>query len=855
MLPRVSLLEELRKGGFEASLVTTFNAYLPFYEEVILRRLINAGVRHNVLLMDAQQYAASVASHPPRFAGRQYTLLPAKVPGAFHPKLIFLAGKNKGLILVGSHNATLAGFGFNRELTNLVRIEGPEDAAGIALAQHVWTEIDHWLAQFTEGVPAHVEDMVRRVGEFAPWLKADAVADGMLTLLAARPGGQPLWEQFRGLIEGDTAELAICGAFFDRDLGFLKRIRQDLPGAAVAVAIQPKTVQISPQARQFPGLTLVCADRLGGEANEETNSSYLHAKGILARQRDGSAVFASGSANPSVPAWLSSETSGNVELMIARRGDEALAAAQAVGFSNIHAMPSLDDADWQTIEQNTEEQPEVASPGYRTGLAAAEDERVLVDLGLLAGMDNPIFVLSGADSEEISRTGRFTQQNRCAVVAFAAAEIASAFALHVLVGDEPVLKLLLHHVRLIEEQARSGTQRRFKEALLSLETDTPNIELLIQCIDKILFSEERATMLTGIRGAVGREQGETAEAEAPTTLAIDVSEVNKRRSKQRLMHSGDFAYLLDALIYHLRLEDNKSVEELDRFGRSEEEQIGADDDADAEAERITAEKQDELLRVCHSKVGTLVSRMVTQLEAFSAGKQPLADVLIRLLGVLAVLRELRGCDGRVAWVEKGKTTVPEAQRLRLFEGIMFNLSERNALEDHSSLLHLAPLGDEFEGSDEVARLKGLVLWLAWDCRLTLNLHKPFNESREDLKQRLRRNAMVLALAQMMRADEVVIDEARQSIGSLTTSELDWLTGIQRLAERCTALKEDHETLRSADRAEPGDIAVHKTVGDWDLRIVAASGGNRISLICLAKDKDQIVYRPEHLAVLPLTWQS
>jgi hypothetical protein len=55
---------------------------------------------------------------------------------------------------------------------------------------------------------------------------------------------------------------------------------------------------------------------------------------------------------------------------------------------------------------------------------------------------------------------------------------------------------------------------------------------------------------------------------APTTLAIDVSEVNKRKSKQRLKHSGDFAYLLDALIYHLRIEEDKSVEELDRFGRS-----------------------------------------------------------------------------------------------------------------------------------------------------------------------------------------------------------------------------------------------------------------------------------------------
>ena len=90
----------------------------------MLRRLVNAGVRHNVLMMDASQYAHSLTANPPRLAGRHYTLMPVKVNGAFHPKLVVLTGKQKGLILVGSHNMTLAGFGFNRELTDLVRIQG-----------------------------------------------------------------------------------------------------------------------------------------------------------------------------------------------------------------------------------------------------------------------------------------------------------------------------------------------------------------------------------------------------------------------------------------------------------------------------------------------------------------------------------------------------------------------------------------------------------------------------------------------------------------------------------------------------------------------------------------------------------
>jgi hypothetical protein len=138
MLARRSLIDELGSGGYEAALFTTFNAYLPFYEDVVLRRLSTAGVRHNVLIMDQLQYSMALQSEPPRFAGRRYTLLPIRVPGAFHPKLIFLAGKNKGLIAIGSHNLTLAGFGFNRELTNLLQVPGDSDPEAQLLAWQVW---------------------------------------------------------------------------------------------------------------------------------------------------------------------------------------------------------------------------------------------------------------------------------------------------------------------------------------------------------------------------------------------------------------------------------------------------------------------------------------------------------------------------------------------------------------------------------------------------------------------------------------------------------------------------------------------------------------------------------------------
>lgn len=845
MLHKISLLDELRKGGYEASLITTFNAYLPFYEDVVLRRLVSAGVRHNVVMMDANQYARSLASHPPRLAGRNYTLLPIKVGGAFHPKLLFLAGKNKGLILVGSHNLTLAGFGFNRELTNLVRVENEDDVDGIALARDAWVEIDYWLEHFAKDVPGHLKQMVSRVRDFAPWINSAVGSNEDIRLLAGRPGAQPLWQQLSSVVGAEAQNVSVTGAFFDRELQFIERVNQDLRPGTFTVAVDPHTVELPPKARAKSDVSFVSADTLGVDREKEADDGrYLHAKGILVEKKNGEVIFASGSANPSAPAWLSSDASGNVELMLVCRGESAQTAAGKIGFDLVADMPPLNEGDWQAIKSNDEQRAEPGSLGYRSGVAIVDKGHINVDLSLLEGVHQPSFVLCASDGVELSHTNQHSVEGDVGLIKFSETELKRGDVLRVLLDGQLRLKLLLHHTGEVEEQARSGTQRRLKDALTSLETDTPNIELLIQCLDRIAFAEPDETEASRFRRVGAPDKRPTEERETSESLAVDVEDVKRRKSKKRLSHSGDFSYLLDALIYHLHFQDNRSVEEVDRFGRNEEEQVGADDDRDDNQE--ASQEQSELLDICHARVATVVNRMVNQLRAYASGQQQLDELLLRLLAVLAVLRELRKCDGRVSWVEKGKTTVPEKARLRLLEEVMFNL-----FEGELSFLHLEALGEDFQHSDDVARLKGLVLWLAWDCGLTMDLRTPFAESRDDLNKRLKRNAMVLALAQLVQSDDVVVDEARQSIGSLTSSEMGWLKKIELLWLRCKTIRDDSSTIQPVQTAEPGDIAIHKKLYNWDLRLVAQANSSRINLIKLSRGDEFLKYKPDHLGIARL----
>ena len=532
MIHRLSLIDELRKGGYEGSLITTFNAYFPFYEEVVLRRLVNAGVRHNVLMMDAQQYTTSISNHPPRLAGRRYTLLPVDVLGAFHPKLILLVGKNKALVAIGSHNMTLAGFGFNRELTNVVRIDGTNDSEGLAVATQVWDAIEGWSELASRHLPNHLVKMIQRIRDFAPTgfgLKGER--SGEVRALAGEPGREPLWSQLRRSVRGRVTQVAITGAFFDNELRFLRRVHDDLQPARMVIGIDPETVHIQRDGNNINGIEFVRADQLGfGMENGGKDAGYLHAKFIYIQSDQGEHVFASGSANPSAPAWLANPRSGNVELMLMRCGTDAVAAVAQTGLASIFQMAPLEASDWEAIAGNIGTDEAVCASRMATGVGVVEEDRVVFSKSLIDPALKHVFLLLDADRREVCQLGNLGTKDGKYVLKIPSGELTSAVWLRGHVDGEAKVELLLHHARIVDEQARTGVQKRFRHALRSLHTDVPNIDLLVECIDKIVFSDEIAA-----EGTISKRTPEEVTADIDTTdegsLLIDVSEVRSRRTR------------------------------------------------------------------------------------------------------------------------------------------------------------------------------------------------------------------------------------------------------------------------------------------------------------------------------------
>lgn len=348
----LSLLDVIgeRKNRYEFSFVTTFNAYLPFYEQIVLRRLVKAGCRVNTLLIDSGQFAASVndTSGKTLLAGREYSIVPVDAGrGVFHPKILLLLGREYATVCVGSHNLTLSGFGKNRELTTVFETGSNSEDGERQIFRNIWKALRHW----TNNQPEELLDSFSFVEKEIPWLtQADAeqFIGNPGFYYAENENGISLWEQIEPTLPKQIRRATLVSPFFDEDLKFLRRIKDDLNPKQFIVGVETKTVQLAPEANSlFPDVKFVETDKL------RDNRGYLHAKTLYLETETGEEILITGSANASGAAWLGGDgRRSNYEAIVVLRSKEAATAAKANGLRELAKSPVIELKDWQLIENN-----------------------------------------------------------------------------------------------------------------------------------------------------------------------------------------------------------------------------------------------------------------------------------------------------------------------------------------------------------------------------------------------------------------------------------------------------------------------------------------------------------------------
>jgi hypothetical protein len=525
-------------------------------------------------------------------------------------------------------------------------------------------------------------------------------------------------------------------------------------------------------------------------------------------------------------------------MMIARKGEDAREAAEELGLTAISSMPPLTDEEWAVAKCNWEREDESGhnDAAARIFIAIVTDDNIRFRL---PGIMLPPVI----DCEVAGSVGNQTSTRQAHMaggehILSSEGVNAPASFIRFKVDDKNFVGLI-QYVKQIEGLSRTGSQRKFNEALASLTTGMPNLEHFVQCIKDIIEISERVAVTRAARGAAAHSKNDDmfADHREGTELSIGLDDVVARNQsrKQRLRSSDDLAYLLDVLLYNLRDESpiglDVALEERDAKGRSEEEQVDADDEEEEVIQLLQPTTSQNavtpvrnVLDMCHHKVGSLVSKACDKLDTLKQGRLDLVQCVVIMATILSALRLLRGLDGKVPWIHAGQSAVPQKDLRRYFHKIA-----EVVYDGDKSVICLDVKYSRLTDADEFARLKGLIIWLAWESGISLTNEKSFNESGEERTSRFDANRLYVATAQLIAGNDDVIREARQSIGQFGSSGLDWLDkmlAVDRLFRNTFA---DSTTLQNGSMAKTGDFGFNLLQPEVGVREILSKSNNNLGL--------------------------
>lgn len=751
-----------KRAKFEASIIATYNAYLPFYEEVVLRRLVSSGCHYNVLLLDSRDLKKSMTTPTaqPRLAGRGYTLVPMHAAGAFHPKVALLVGKDAGRVFIGSHNVTLSGYGHNREITTQVELSKGSEDPDAPLAIAVWHFLNNWLAQQRDRIPQSIITAAQKVAvNFAPWLHNESIQSGDVRFIGTDPVGDSLWNHVRPLLPKKAKRVIAIGPFFDRNGDFIKTLAHDLQTVDIVAGVERKRVVLCSQDDLPTGVRFVDASSIG----RGKDKGYLHAKGLLVQGEDDQSVLVTGSANPSSPAWNEIPKKRNAEAVIVHLGNAALEMSRALGITSIPDMPELGKETLELLAERSLQNKTDQTNNATTLILIAEvlEKEILINYkGLEIDQIKSIRCWEYGGESYFSPI-EVHRDNLGLHIEIQIEDLDKVRFLEVELKDGHRIEALAHHHKTIARLNRTSNQRRFQEALDSLESASPDLPTLIRLAENLIFDETN----TSTPNVPKEQKGENKENIGPDEetlgpLSISTKETKVGRKSIKESRGGDLAYIIDTLIYRLGLSLKTAAEQLEANGSSEEEQIGKEEETSPNLDVLS---KFDLIKTIQRKIRTLVNRMLKNFDIKRGSDVPIYRPVEQLLAVLALMREVRSQDIQFSQLTSGQSLVPVEYRKQLLDGSIAALFGR---KQRLFASFVEAVGSDPE--EDITRLLGLMLWLAHDSSIDARelYNFPVGNPEERL-ERLMNLSRLLEIAIASGKDNEAFIEAEKSIWRMT----------------------------------------------------------------------------------------
>ena len=323
----ISLFKEIARAGYHSSILTTYSVDPAFYDGSIQYRLRSCGCENNILMADSAMLKQALLASPEGFAGAgsRYAVVPVNSRGCFHPKINLRLGTDSATLIIGSANATAAGWGGNQEVVTSFAWNSRQDdpittAAGIFIRK-AYDYLDSWLSLTAGGSLTYKRELHKR---YSPWLQDIApttapveLPDGSAIDVFFESGNdeQSMMSRLFRLIGNHAPQrLIIISPYWDFNLQALKEMKNFLGNCPVIIGLHPDRNEFPLDALDASGDI-----RFVSLKNADNEYRFLHAKIILVETTEFDHVLF-GSANCSDDALGGMEVRArNAETSVYRR--------------------------------------------------------------------------------------------------------------------------------------------------------------------------------------------------------------------------------------------------------------------------------------------------------------------------------------------------------------------------------------------------------------------------------------------------------------------------------------------------------------------------------------------------------
>ncbi|WP_407264880.1 hypothetical protein R5N98_12515 [Tenacibaculum maritimum] len=361
-IERSNILELIGTGKnkYHSCVITSYSIDLAFFEQLILPRLRAAGITNINLFVDAgmlEKYLSSHLGDSTKKFNANYSITPIHISGAFHPKMLFLAGKDKGYLSLGSGNITSSGLLYNDEIWSSFHTS-KERINALPIFNSAW--------QYIQSLSAHClginQTKINWISQHSQWIQSLGDIKGSAAIikdtayqLSYTQDNISLYKEVISTLSRKPNSIKVVAPYYNKSGAFLKELISDLEPINIHCIVDTSNgilpVDFKSNLCQFSNWSDVI------KSENSKSIQRLHAK-MIQIEYDDETILILGSANATLEAYgISNRNFKNEEAVIVLKTEKTTDFLSELGIKipekgtlDIQKTKSIDSENFDSLK-------------------------------------------------------------------------------------------------------------------------------------------------------------------------------------------------------------------------------------------------------------------------------------------------------------------------------------------------------------------------------------------------------------------------------------------------------------------------------------------------------------------------